>query len=277
MESAFDIIEMPGAFFTGYYEPLLDVSPVATGKFRTPIHRRPANFARVAPQPHLPGDGTYAMRIGAGDTAPLPDRGAVMDGALDGQGLEIAYAADPIDAFFAHVQGSATLRFPDGARMRIGYHGKSGHPYTAVGKTLIQMGHLTRETVSMQSIRAVLGANPDLIRPVLGSNASYIFFRERAWNDAGPVAAGGVPLRPLRSIAVDRNVWGLGTPMHANLTLPDGTQFAQTVIAEDCGSAIVGAARADLFCGTGQNAGDIAGRLATRGTLTAFVPKAWLR
>ena len=198
-----------------------------------------------------------------------------MAGALDGEGLEIAYAADPVDVFFAHVQGSATLVFEDESRQRIGYHGKSGHPYKAIGKTLIEMGLLAPKDVTMASIRDVLATTPAIVESVLASNASYIFFREREGGAGGPVAAGGVPRQAMRSVAVDRNAWGLGTPMLAAFDLPDGTRFAQTVIAEDCGSAIVGAGRADLFCGSGRAAGDIAGALNVRGTLVGFVPRGW--
>ena len=271
-EGFFELRVLHHALFTGYYEPLIAARRQPGGPFTVPFHRRPDGFVRCAPQRDLPGDGTYARQLSDGSLPPLPTRGEVSAGALDGEGLEIAYAADPVDVFFAHVQGSATLVFEDGSRQRIGYHGKSGHPYTAIGKTLIMMGLLSPQTVSMASIRGVLATNPAIVEPVLASNASYIFFREREDGVSGPVAAGGVPLQAMRSIAVDRDVWGLGTPMFAAFDLPDGTRFAQTVIAEDCGSAILGPARGDLFCGTGTEAGDIAGAMNARGTLAGFVP-----
>lgn len=275
VEAWFRPVAMRDAFFTGYYEPRIDASRTRTNTHQTPIHARPVGFERCAPQPGLPGDGTYARRTGDGSLAPLPDRGAMMDGALSGVAGVIAYASDPVDAFFAQVQGSALLVFADGTTQRIGYHGKSGHPYTPIGRVLVERGLLSAGGVTMATIRDVLARHPEQVRPVLAANQSYIYFRERSTVGTGPVAAGGVPLQPWRSVAVDRAYWGLGTPMHAALDLPDHGRFTQVAIAEDCGSAIVGAARADLFCGSGAEAGDVAGALATHGLLTAFVPRSW--
>jgi len=61
---------------------------------------------------------------------------------------------DAIDAFFLHIQGSGRIRLDDGSKMRIGYAGANGHPYTAIGRILIKRGEIGREHMSMQAIRS---------------------------------------------------------------------------------------------------------------------------
>ena len=262
----------PG-FVTAYYEPVIDASRTRTGPFQTPLLRRPPDLVRVPPRADLPGDGTWGRAV-AGGVEPYPDREAIGGGALDALGLELAFVADPVDAFFAQVQGSARLRFTDGGAMRIGYHGKTGHSYTAIGRVMIDRGLLPEGGATMQTIRAVLAARPGIVREILNANRSYVFFRERPMGDPalGPAAAGGVPLVPMRSLAVDRAFIGLGTPIHLQTRLPTG-DFAGVVMAEDAGSAIIGPARGDLFIGTGAEAGEIAGRVKALAVMTLFLPK----
>ena len=267
-------IPHPG-FLTAYYEPVVPAARERTGPYRTPLLRRPPDLVRTPPRPDLPGDGTWARRRTDGRLEPYPDRAAIRAGAVDVDALAIAYVADPVDAFFAQVQGSARLRFVDGSETRIGYHGKTGHAYTAIGRVLIDRGRLPEGGASMQTIRAVLAEHPEIVDETLDANRSYVFFREREMGDPrlGPRAAGGVPLVPLRSLAVDRAHIALGTPVHIETVLPELGDFAAVTIAEDAGSAIVGPARADLFIGTGDEAGAVAGAMKAAATLTVFLPK----
>lgn len=270
-------IPHPG-FLTAYYEPIVPASRERTGAFQTPLLRRPPDLVRTPARPDLPGDGTWALRRADGRLEPYPDRPAIRAGAVDVDTLALAFVADPVDAFFAQVQGSARLRFPDGSETRIGYHGKTGHPYTAIGRVLIDRGWLAEGGASMQTIRAVLADHPEIVDETLDANRSYVFFREREMGDPrlGPRAAGGVPLVPLRSLAVDRAHIGLGTPVHVETVLPELGDFAAVTIAEDTGSAIVGPARGDLFIGTGPEAGAIAGVMKAAATLTVFLPKGFM-
>ena len=268
-------IEVQG-FLTAYYEPVIVASRQRTGPFRWPLHRRPPDLVRVSPpDPSLPGDGTFARQRPGGTLEPYPDRVAIADGALDGMGLELAYVADPVDAFFAQVQGSARLRLTDGSEVRIGYHGKTGHPYTAIGRVLIDRGVLPEGGATMQTIRAALAADPAIVASVLAANRSYVFFREReaVAPDRGPIAAGGVALSPWRSLAVDRAHIALGTPVYIETIVPRRGQYHGVAIAEDTGSAIIGPARGDLFIGTGDAAGEIAGEMKAPAVLTLIVPR----
>ena len=268
-------------FVTGYYEPEIAASRRRTARFAVPFLRRPPDLVEL--------DDTEAARIGPdgarfarrdGDRlAPYPDRAAIDAGALDGQGLEIAWVADPVDAFFAHVQGCARLTFADGSAARLTYDGKSGHPFTGIGRILIDAGEIPAQDISMQSIRAWLARNPSRMRETLHLNRSYIFFRETSVDDTalGPVAAAKVPLTPGHSIAVDRTIHAFGLPFYIEAPTLDafgGTGFRRLMIAQDTGSAILGAARADLFAGSGDHAGAIAGGIRHPARFVILLPVA---
>src|SRR5690606_1136343 len=159
--------------------------------------------------------------------------GAIMAGALGGRGLELVYLADPVDAFFVHIQGSARIRLAGGGVMRVTYAAKTGHPYTPIGRVLIERAALPRGGVAMETIRAWLAVHPDEAPAVLAENRSYIFFREAPVADPvlGPVAAAKVPLSPGRSLAVDRILHTFHMPVWIETTLPDGAPLERLMIA----------------------------------------------
>ncbi|MEM6762357.1 MAG: MltA domain-containing protein, partial [Pseudomonadota bacterium] len=266
-------IEAEG-FVTGYYEPIIAASRSRAGPFQTPLYRRPPDLVRVAPRAELPGDGTFARARPDGTLAPYHDRAAIETGALAGRNLELAFVEDPVDAFFAQIQGSARLKLDTGETVRISYHGKSGHPYTAIGRVMIDRGILPEGGATMATIRAALASDKSLVRPILQSNRSFVFFRERpaAGDCYGPIAAGGVPLVPWRSLAVDRGQIPLGTPVYVETTVPGQGKFAAVMIAEDTGSAIVGPARGDMFMGSGDEAGAISGEMKAAARFTLIEP-----
>ena len=207
------------------------------------------------------------------------DRSEIESGALEGQGLEIAWLESRVDAFFIHVQGAARLVMPDGAQKRVTFAAKSGQPFVGVGRILVARGEIPLEKISMQTIRAWLAANPGRADELLWQNRSYIFFREAPVDDPGlgPVAAAKVPLTPGRSVAVDRFLHTFATPffIHApDLMRFGGKPFARLMIAQDTGTAIVGAARGDLFAGSGDEAGEIAGPIRNEADFFALFPNA---
>ncbi|MEM8663840.1 MAG: MltA domain-containing protein [Pseudomonadota bacterium] len=263
-------------FLTAYYEPVIAASRQREGPYQTPLYRRPDDLVRVAPDPNLPGDGTFAQRRADGRLGPYPDRVAIGAGALAGKGLELAFVADPVDAFFAQIQGSARLSLTDGSQIRVSYHGKTGHPYTAIGRVLIDRGVLPEGGATMATIRAALAADPALVEPVLNANRSFVFFRERpaAGNAFGPIAAAGLPLIPWRSLAVDRAHIALGSPVFVETVVPRRGAVNAVMIAEDTGSAILGPARGDIFMGSGEEAGALAGDMKAPARLTLILPKA---
>lgn len=273
--------ETGDGFVTAYYEPVLDVSATPDAQYRFPIHGRPDNLVALDDN-NRPADidPSYAFgRLNEGRITEYADRKAIERGFLDGQGLEIAWAKDRVDLFFVHIQGAARLRYANGTAGRITYAAKSGHPFTPIGRLLIDRGALTRENVSMQSIRQWLAANPQAVDALLWSNRSYIFFRQADVDkpDDGPIAAAKVPLMAGRSLAVDKVLHMFGTPIFVearDLTHLNGGPFRRLMLAQDTGTAIVGPARGDIFTGSGATAGELAGTVRHDATFYMFVPVA---
>ena len=203
---------------------------------------------------------------------PYPDRGAIMAGALTGKGLELAYAADPYEAFFLEIQGSGRLRLPDGGIMRIGYDSQNGRDYVAIGKVLLDRGDLPKGGVSMDSILAWLRANPDKAPALLAANPSVVFFREIAGD--GPVGAMGIAVTPGVSVAADPAFLPLGAPLFVTTTLPGNVPLSALMVAQDTGGAIKGANRIDLFRGSGAVARAEAGAQAAVAQIVVLLPPA---
>jgi membrane-bound lytic murein transglycosylase A len=269
----------PLGLFTGYYEPLLHGSLRRHGRYTVPLYGRPPELVMVDLgrfRDDLKGK-RIAGRIDAGALVPYPDRKAIDAGALAGRKLEIVWVDDPVEAFFLQVQGSGRVQLEEGGEMRIGYAAQNGHPYTSIGKELIQRGALRADTVSMQSIRAWLGAHPDQLDNVLEKNASYVFFQEV--KGEGPMGAEGVPLTPGRSLAVDRKYMPLGVPLWLAGGMPGvregepDRRIRRLLVAQDTGGAIRGPVRGDLFWGFGPEAESGAGRMKHRGKLWVLLPK----
>ncbi len=269
----------PG-FVTAFYEPEIAVAATPDQEYRFPFYRRPKDLIDLddANRPQSL-DPSYVFGLqrteGSGH---YPDRRDIDRGALNGRGLEIAWAKSKVDVFFVHVQGAARLRYRDGRLGRITYAAKAGHPFSAIGKLLIDRGEIDRADISMQSIRRWLDAHPDRVDEVLWHNRSYIFFREVPFGDAraGPVAAAKVPLMAGRSLAVDRMIHTFGFPFFIrseNLVhLDGGKPFQRLMLALDTGSAIVGPARGDIFTGSGDEAGELAGTVRHDADFVILVP-----
>ncbi len=243
------------ALITGYYEPEFAGSLTPDLQYRWPLYALPASPLRF-------------------------DRAAISAGALDGQGLELLFLADPIDAYFLQVQGSGRVRLPDGRVVRLGYAGSNGRDYVAIGKPMVEAGLIPKDQVSMQSIRAWLMAHPESIQQWLDRNPRYVFFRE--YEGPGPVGALGTPLTALASVAVDPEFVAMGTPMWLNAAWPAnapgqarGAALQILVVAQDKGGAIKGTGRIDLFWGTGALAEEMAGRMRIEGSYYPIVPRDW--
>jgi membrane-bound lytic murein transglycosylase A len=265
------------AFFTGYYEPEVPGSLIPTAEFSVPLHRPPADLVEVEPGtvPGLDPAFRFARRAAAG-WGEHHDRRAVMGDALSGQNLELVYVRDPIDAFFIHVQGAARIIIPDGHIMRVTYAAKSGHPYTPIGRIVADRAGIAPATVTMPVIHAWLAEHPDEAADVMAANRSYIYFREAPVSDPtlGPIGAAKVPLTAGRSLAVDRLLHTFHTPIWIETTLPAGGAFRHLMVAQDTGSAIIGPARGEIFFGSGDVAGAIAGSMRAAGRFIVLLPRA---
>ena len=233
---------------TAYYEPVLEASRLPTATHSVPLYRPPVTLASRRPWYSRPEIDT------------LPEALAAL------RGREIGYLADPVDALVLQIQGSGRVRITeaDGSQrlVRLAFAGSNEHPYRSVGGWLLQQGAL--RDASWPGIRAWVARNPHRVQEMLWSNPRTIFFREEPLTplDAafGPRGAQGVPLTPGRSIAVDRDSIPYGTPVWLASSGPQ-VELRRLVLAQDTGSAIVGAVRADFFTGWGAEAGELAGRL----------------
>ena len=268
-------------FVTAFYEPEVEVASTPDETHRYPFYRRPDDLIDLddANRPaDLDKSYVFGRKTANGITV-YPDRRAIDQGFLAGRGLEIAWARSKVDVFFAHVQGAARLRCADGTLKRITFAAKAGHPFTAIGRLLVDRGEIPMADISMQAIRAWLAAHPDAVDELLWQNRSYIFFREVEVEDTrlGPIAAAKVPLIPGRSLAVDRLIHSFGYPffIHSpSLTRLDrGRPFARLMLALETGSAIVGPARGDIFTGSGDEAGELAGAVRNEADFYILVPK----
>jgi membrane-bound lytic murein transglycosylase A len=175
------------------------------------------------------------------------------------------------------VQGSGRVRFADGSWVRLGYAAKNGHPYTSIGKRLAERSDRPKD-LTMEGLKDWLRADPARGRGLMQENKSYVFFRELPQAEAGegPVGAQGVPLTPGRSLAVDAAFHKLGTPVFVtapDLKGEDGKPFRRLMIAQDVGSAIRGPERGDIFFGTGDAAGAIAGTTHEKARFFVLLPK----
>ena len=282
----------PSGFVTGYFEPELPASPVRTSRFTYPLLRRPPDLVDIddSNRPAGMDDSFRFARKTPQGPVEYFDRGVIEAGALAGRGLELAWLESAVDGFFVHIQGSARLAMPDGSHLRIAYAGKSGHPYTPIGRVLIDMGALAREDVTMASIRDWLRANPDRARDVMAKNRSFIFFAASgetgpssgaatgpAMGPAmGPVGAASVPLTAGRSLALDHGLHTFGSPVWIATHMPlpgESKPFRRLMVHQDTGSAITGPARGDLFVGSGDEAGAVAGAIRHDADFVVLVPK----
>ena len=280
-------------FLTGYYEPVVDGSRFPTGIFKVPIYRRPPD---LVPPPHgagtaFPNRGQSLRRTNTGTLVPYYDRGEILDGALDGQHLEICWIKNQSDALIIQIQGSARVRLEDGAMLRINYDGHNGYPFVPLSRILIERNIIPREEMSPERIREWARANPQDAQELLRQNRSFMFFRivglsddrrqagvKEMPRDREAIGAQGISLTPTRSIAVDNALHVYGTPffIEADLPLPDekrSARFAHLMIAQDTGSAIVGPARGDIFWGAGDRAGQLASHVHHLGNFAMLVPR----
>jgi membrane-bound lytic murein transglycosylase A len=235
---------------TGYFEPLVEARRVPTGAYRIALYAPPADLATRKPYWTRQQLATHAAA-----QASL-------------RGLAFAYVADPLDALILQIQGSGRLQLTEanGQRklLRVAFAGHNDQPYKSVGKWLIEQGELRPEQASWPAIKAWARANPKRLNEMLWSNPRYVFFREEPLPDpaVGPRGAQGVPLTPGRSIAVDAQSVPYGTPVWLDASEPlSNTPLRRLVMAQDTGSAITGAVRADYFWGWGDTAEQQAGRM----------------
>ena len=286
IRAAFDFYKSAGddgqgrVIFTGYYEPLLEGSFTKTEKYSYPLYRTPEETVVLSGK-----DGAKAKnarlvgRMYQGEAVPHYKRREIDgEGVLTGRNLEIIWVDDFIDLFFLHIQGSGKIRLPDGRLVQVGYAQSNGYPYRSIAGYLVDNGKLAKNDLSQQAIKKYLREHPEEAAIILYYNDRYVFFRLM---EQGPFGALDVPITGGRTIASDPDVFPKGAlaliiarkPLIDNGKVISWAPFSRFVLNQDAGGAIIGAGRIDLFCGSGDDAGAVAGRLKEPGELYFLIKK----
>jgi len=243
--------------FTGYYEPALEGSLQEDDRYPYPLYKKPADLPQA-------GRGRYWTR-----------EEIDCKKVLRGKGLELVYLRDPVDAFFLHVQGSGQIHLPDGRILRVGFAGSNGRPYRSIGKHLAEKGILPEKELSLQRVKEYLRENPSRAQEILNANERYIFFR-MVTGEEGPVGSLGVPLVAGRSLAMDLTLFPPGAlgfvacrqpVFDAQKKFAGWKKLSRFVFIQDTGAAMRGSGRADIFFGSGEDAGRAAGMMKEEGDL----------
>ncbi len=213
-------------------------------------------------------------RLAGNRLLPYYTRAEIAQGKGVASAPVLAWVEDPVELFFLQVQGSGRIQLEDGSFLHVGYAEQNGYAYQSIGKWLVEKRELTLSAASMQGIQGWIKANPGRQQELFAVNPSYVFFKTLPGGDSGPAGALGVPLTGGYSIAVDPHYIPLGTPVYLATTWPLSQQpLTRLVHAQDTGSAIRGAVRADLFWGYGSEAGMYAGRMKQSGSMWMLLPK----
>ena len=268
--------------FTGYYEPVYKGSLTPDSIFDCPIYRKPDDLIKIDLslfRKEFAGESIVA-RIEGRKVLPYFSRSQIeAEKVLAGRELEIAWLRDPLDVAFLHIQGSGRLRLLDDSSISVGYQASNGRPYRSIGRYLLDMGLLSREEISMQSIRAYLTEHPEIMEEVLNHNPSYVFFRLL---ENGPFGNIDVPLTAGRSVALDSRIFPKGALCFVSSVKPlfdtrdeitGWTKFSRFVLNQDTGGAIKGSGRADIFWGSGHHAELAAGHMKHEGELYVLIKK----
>ncbi|HYB11112.1 MAG TPA: MltA domain-containing protein, partial [Alphaproteobacteria bacterium] len=260
--------------FTGYYEPELQGSRQAGGRFTVPLYGRPDDLVTVDLgefDDSLKGKHV-AGHVSGGALKPYATRAEIEAGAIAGKARELFWVDDPVELFFLQIQGSGRVILEDGTVVRVGYVAQNGRSYRSIGKILVDRGDMPLEAVNLQSLKEWLRAHPSEAKSLMDQNASYVFFREMSGD--GPKGAEGVALTPGRSLAVDPKFVSYGVPIWLDIESPKkGERIQRLVVAQDTGGAIKGPVRGDLFWGFGSEAEAMAGVMRSQGSYYLFLPR----
>jgi len=266
--------------FTGYYEPIVDGSPVFSEDFPIPLHSRPSDVIEIDLgrfDPQWRGR-TIVGRVTGSTVEPYPARETIVRSTdFNRIAPPIAWVRDEFDRFNLQVQGSGKVLFAGGRQVNVHFNGTNGRPYRSVGRLLIDQGHIRPEEMSMPAIRNYLREYPEQTHDILNYNPRYIFFKTASEPARGAL---GVPLTPRRSLAADRNIFPLGGLAFIRVAMPrvdaagnitQWSPYSGFVLVQDTGSAITGPGRADFFWGGGLAAEVAAGHLKNEGQLFYLV------
>ena len=262
---------------TGYFQPELHASRKKNRDFTYPLYGLPDDLLQIDLRrfdPVLP-DRKLWGRVAGKKVLPYYSREEIDSGTIRLRAPVLAWLASPVDGLMLHIQGSGLLRFSDGSSHYIHFAASNGRPYGSMAGWLIKNGWLRPEDADWPGIRAWAARHPEKFRQALRANSRYIFFQ---WEKEGPVGSLGTVLVPMRSVALDPEVFPPGIPCFLNIPGEPAAgmkkwNFHGFVLNQDRGSAIRGQCRVDLYCGEGDKAGRLAGTMRHRGDMYIFLKK----
>lgn len=252
-----------GVLFTGYYTPILDGRLARDEGFRHPLYALPSDLVK-GEQGEILGQQT------ASGLRPYPGRSVIeASGMLEGQGLELVWFSDPLDAFLAHVNGSAFVRVEDGRLVRFGYAGNNGREYTSLARELVRDGELPADHSGIPSLREWARRNPGKVEGYLRRNERFVFFAPIEGNPRGSL---NLEVEAGRSLATDKSLFPRGALVFVEThtggaELRGGPVVRQFMLDQDTGGAIRTAGRADIYLGIGEEAGAAAGEMKAEGQM----------
>ncbi len=276
IRNTFDIYESVGynnegvVLFTGYYAPIFRASRYRTSEFTHPLYKRPDDLVTdpVTGEPQ-------GRRTSSGSIVPYATRRQIEESGMF-EGRELVWVEDALSAFIIHVNGSAKLQMEDGTDMHIGYAGKTDHPFTGLGRTMLDEGILTPNELSLNAIRRVYSQQPDMVQEMMYRNNNYVFFTEYD-GDAWPAGSLGVRVTTESSLATDKRIYPRGGVVLADTRAVTYTEqqrpFLRFMLDQDTGGAINAPGRADIFMGIGPGAEILAGGQYAEGRLYYLILK----
>lgn len=254
---------------TGYYEPLLNGSLKKTKRYKYPVYKMPKNL--ITSDDDNVKDFKSIGKIVKGKVVPYDTREQIENNPNNPNYQVLAYVDDKFDLSLMHIQGSGKIRLDTGRIINVGYAGQNGRKFTGMGTYMLNMGYISRDELSIQTIKKYFEKNPSKLDEVLNQNESYVFFK---LSNQGATGSLGSLLTAERNLAVDRSVIPLGAPVFLNTKNPvSKIPINRLMVAADVGGAIKGDIRADFFWGFGENALEYAGRMKEKGKMYVLMPK----
>jgi len=283
----FDVYESVGCddegtvLFTGYCTPIYQASLKPTDEFRYPLYKLPDDLVKGEKGEVL------GRKTSDGSIVPYFTRQELESGRKLA-GLELVYLRDRLEAYLVHVQGSASLKLPDGTTtFEVGYAGTNGYEYTSLREMLVNDRKLRAEKASLMGIKEYFKAHPEDLDKYLSRNDRFVFFQQTA---GGPYGSLGVPVTPMRSLATDKHgskeIYPRACVAFIKTKLPHATDrgpvrkddYSGFILDQDTGGAIRSAGRADVYMGVGEIAERLAGHTVAEGRIYCiFVKEALLQ
>jgi len=250
--------------FTGYYTPIFDGSPTATGQFTHALYKQPEDLVKG------PNGEILGRRSPDGQIGPYPSRAEIEESGML-KGKELFWLSDPFEAYIAHVQGSAKLRMPEGELATVGYAASNGHEYHSVAQELVKDERIPAEKLSLSAMIDYFRNHADQILAYTRRNPRFVFFRKE---DGPPRGSLNEPVTPLRTIATDKSIYPRACLAFVSTTLPrtiGGAIYLDPyrgfALDQDTGGAIQAPGRCDVYMGVGDTAGKLAGHTYREGKL----------